>query len=375
MSSQDCYIGKKERKMMLKLIIGLCITAMNSLAWAGGVSGGGGGGTTNPDPTSTTRIAATLAKNGVILRLWLNKEEAEYFYSGESQKSAERDLLKVFFGSDRDVYSAIVLATVHMKMHESCFDLDGKPTDGSFDPAHPNDICISPFSMAPKLNEYNVDKESVGLLVHEFAHMMGANEKQAIGLQKMALKSLIFRDIPEMYSKAQLAAWDSEGVFSSAISSVLDLIDRNGYIAYDAVGQLIDGALPELDRLVKTAPDVNQDYFLNHYGMSVLDAQRARLDLISSFVCTTDDTLPAEQRSRCKSYLENVFSEEPQITARQWEIRFGSGDPGPIYDGIVFMRIRDTEGLQSELMQLKQSFEMLQLQLQEVSRILNVRSE
>lgn len=357
--------------MKLQIFLVLCVCWMSSLTYAGGVSGGGGGGTTNPEPVSAYYIRNMIPKYGVILRVWLQTREASYFNNYGQGKPKEEAILKAVFESDRDIYEALRDIIVHLKMEDSCYDSDGKPSDGSYDPTSPLYICMSPYSMATKLNIYDVDKESTGLLAHEFAHAVGANEEQAVGLQKLLLRDLLNRDFPEMYSNAEIASWDEE-LFPTALESLNTMMQRGIYVGVEELNHFIYEDLRNLDELTGGHGGINEDEYLSYYFDSLLKAQNSRIELIATYLCTVDESQSQHERADCKRYLDKVFAGKSAVTVREFEIYKGGDDPGVIFDQYLIQKIGDAEELQAEWNQLKDSLEQLQVELRQVANKIKV---
>jgi hypothetical protein len=346
---------------MLKILATLSLIVTSSLAWAGGVSGGGGGGTTEPEPIEASSIVSFVEDGAeMLLRVWLQTREVRYFDQRGLDSDLERDVLKIFFESEQNIFSVLDLTTVHLKMKESCYDTSGLPSDGSVNPELPNQICLSPFLMAPKLNRYNGSKETLGLLVHELAHLMGADEQQAYRLQKMALQDFFGRDLRQMDDEVATSIWDSEDLLSRIFEELQTLID-NKRIPLQAELRKIERRLYDLDKLLARDRGLNADEYLRNYWKASLYVQDHRIGSMLDFACVADLSIPAEGRAYCKQTVERVFGQQDQLSMREYYKRWdGETDLGPVYDSFLIRRLDGFDDFRSDLETIKKGLQDIQ---------------
>ncbi|MGZ3695176.1 MAG: hypothetical protein ACXWQO_13635, partial [Bdellovibrionota bacterium] len=177
---------------MKKLLIGNLILAaltMGGIAFAeGGGVGSGGGGTTIPNPTNPEFISGTASEYGAkLLTVWLQHQEEVFNRYGENEQ-AKSPFFKVFRPSNRkNIYQLVESTEVEFRMSGPCLDSEGQPWDGSIYGSKPGSICISPFSMAPKLSDMNYEAETLALLAHEISHLMGTSESEAREIQQVVI--------------------------------------------------------------------------------------------------------------------------------------------------------------------------------------------
>lgn len=168
----------------------LLSTAIATSAFAGGI-GSGGGNTLPPNlitPQEVQRIASPSVA-GPILRLYLNSIENGGLYFPELE--APQALPKLFNGA-RTIHDVIRTTGIYVNMEGPCFDKDGNPMDGSTIAPIQNHICISAFSISKKLSVLEGFHQVVGLIAHEFSHLLGATELEAEVLQARVVWQLTY---------------------------------------------------------------------------------------------------------------------------------------------------------------------------------------
>jgi len=76
---------------------------------------------------------------------------------------------------------------IEAPIERPCYDANHIEVDGSMHASKPKMICISAFRIAPKVDKSRVEIEVLGLIAHELAHHIGANEKEAVMIQQNAV--------------------------------------------------------------------------------------------------------------------------------------------------------------------------------------------
>ncbi len=147
----------------------------------GGISGGGGG-TLPATPASRYDIARALQLARGDLRIFLR--------GWENDKFSSSDLHKKMFGGTPNLLTVLESTDLEVADTKPCFDHEGLPVDGSIYASFPGTICISSFTIAPKLSPEQVRTEVLALVIHELSHLVGADEKEAVELQKRAVAQL-----------------------------------------------------------------------------------------------------------------------------------------------------------------------------------------
>ena len=284
-----------------------------SLQLQAGAVSGGGGGTTNPDPVSKDRIARSLYDIAApALITWFNSEEVDYLTFGKINSRAPKALKRFIADSNR--FKEIVFhLQVDLMQSVPCLDLYGRPNDASVHSVNEGSICMSAFTMAPKLNEYNVDQEIVALLAHEVAHLFGADEEEAHELQIYLLEFLYRNSVAKMKTAIEQYASNNNFYFTNlrSISTQMEL--RPSIISSYEISQ-ISKNMHEL---------LNQIIVLNS-GYNLLDAQATMAFaeikkitmLLEDFVCSVEQNNP-EQKECIETYNKG-FGGKEEVTIYEY---------------------------------------------------------
>lgn len=188
----------KHKYRLLNLVVVGLLGA--SSAWAGlvghgGVTGGGGNSRTSGF-LSIEEVSAYIikSKTDVLLASRL----VGHLYLGHQDKFPA-SFAKVF-GQPEIIETALDQLKIRIKTGGPCYGSDGSFNDGWFDPAVPNEICISAQSLASKVPASEVKSQTMALILHEVSHSLGLNEADATALQDMMLKyAYISQDLTHSY--------------------------------------------------------------------------------------------------------------------------------------------------------------------------------
>jgi hypothetical protein len=197
----------------------------------GGITSGGGG-TLPADPISVDYVYSVLEDSKLVLRLYVNFERS---VPVRNPTGSGR-----FFWGDRNLATVLEETDIDVLRDKPCRDKFGNDVDASIYGSKPGRICLSAFRIAPKLIQETADKEINGLILHELSHLLGANEEEAVDLQKMAvilLRELNFKRI--------------EGSFftlPSEVESLESLADAIGEKAAKMKPDELDKKMNELEK-------------------------------------------------------------------------------------------------------------------------------
>ncbi len=331
--------------------LGLTITTALLLslpAHAGGVSDGGGR-TTNPNPANPERIVGTARQTtGLALVSWLNAEEGN-FNRLDSNARATSPFRKLFVPG-RNIFDVIHETSIELRMSAPCLDAQGTPWDGSIYPTAPNAICISPFTMAPKLTEMNYDIETVALIAHELSHLLGTTEEEARAIQQSAIYALGHVDLIDLAVKLDLLAGKlgvSDGKFSWVDLELSTLSDFAN--TYDAS----DRSMMELTEL----RDALRFNFLKTQAVSetTLDAFQAqfiRLRMIQFGGCVLSPQESSGISTYCTQELNRSFAGNSSATAQEIS-NHGISSMIPGGDQVTIQRTDSTPALKTEVQALR----------------------
>lgn len=162
----------------------LIFLLISATAQAGGVSGGGGNTKPSERPT-TVEVRSLVEKSRLFLTLYFNQYERDPFAVGPENDTIRRKL----FGIEKHtIQDRIATVKIIEELRGPCYDLSGKPVDGSARGAEPRSVCLSIPRVTKKLSRENYEKQILALLVHEYSHLIGTTEEEATLLQEQALE-------------------------------------------------------------------------------------------------------------------------------------------------------------------------------------------
>ncbi|MNK88122.1 hypothetical protein D3C87_1080760 [compost metagenome] len=142
----------------------------------GGMSGGGGG-STPADP---------VTEDDVLFELRMVRQELYLYFNTLS-------MYENSLGPVMDQIKDKILPIIeNVPIHASsvyCLDKFGNPKDGSIYSPHGNAICITVKNMVNKLRQDNVKTQIAALVAHEYAHLAGLGEADAVAVQDWIVSS------------------------------------------------------------------------------------------------------------------------------------------------------------------------------------------
>lgn len=331
---------------MKRVIITLLMSAFSLATGAqagdvGGV-GSGGGDTTDPNPaTPEDVVSGAQYYAGKAAMVWFQRQE-QYFTLLQSAPDQEKSPFKPIFRGPRSISEVLAGTTIELEMSKPCFDADGRERDGSIHASQPSAICISPFKMAPKLNDINVYPETVALIIHEVSHLAGADESQADEIQKQALWAFSRMDLPGLDADiSQLADPDSE-----IQDLIYDLVKLNIRRDTDLLSEHYANVLMRL------GGDMQRMSYINLKKYQLYRANYSRIYQIRDYLCSVDPKRDESSRESCRENIKRAFGDQTKITARKWRIHSGGSDPGAIYDEVLMEKIVNEDFLNREIEQL-----------------------
>lgn len=329
--------------------LSLIVTFSGGLAQAGAVSGGGGG-TTNPSPVDPELVAESIRHYaGPVLLMWLNQEESNYLNLSQDKK--QNSPFRKLFEGERDIFSLLLTTKVELNMASPCKDAFGHPKDGSMHASQTGSICISPFTMGPKLNEYNVEAETLALVMHEISHLVGTTEEEAEVIQLALLNRLMRMDLLDILAGL-------ESLTNPNMSDLPDLIRQLEFSVHvaptlqsGAIESFQNGLLAVREKLTRQFLKLQ---FLREETFIRFTPQFGKTDAVKEYLCSRE--LPPfqteESRADCAERLKRGYGNDEIMTSRQFTSRHQQTNPDLYdrgYDLVLLKRITSLEGVKSEL--------------------------
>lgn len=343
-------------KLKSNLVLFIVSISVGGVALASGGVSDGGGGTTNPHPTNPDAIVMTAGREGARLLLsWLNSQERT-FLGWSAEEQANSPYLKLFKPNEpstETIFELLKKTPIEMRMKESCYDQNGVAFDGSIFSNVKGGICISPFSMAPKLNEVNVWYETAALILHELTHLVGATEEEARSIQYDAILDLSRIDPFEVLLKQNMwADRSSVGRIPLSLFKINLMLWGPGDIHQREVEDFQNEFLRVRDEMSGFLTRVS---FLRESTSELFTPQMVREDVIKQAVCAWDEKEDQSIRDWCRDQLKRGFGDAKTATAREIVSRRVQIDPnhfGKEYDRIIVARPDVPNDLINELIGL-----------------------
>ncbi|MCC6278543.1 MAG: hypothetical protein IT289_11570 [Oligoflexia bacterium] len=148
------------------------------LASMGGMTGGGD--LLPIEPMTTAEFSSIIKDSRKTLRLFLKD-----FCSGTPYQNV--NLFCNAPAGNTKLWDIVESTDVEVLWDEPCYEADGKETFASIYASESNAICLSAHKIIPKLPQRYAKIQILGLMLHEFGHLAGATEAQAVELQKQAV--------------------------------------------------------------------------------------------------------------------------------------------------------------------------------------------
>lgn len=167
-------------------LLSLVLTIPTALA--GGFSGGGGNVKPGQRITKEDAIQA-IEQNRRFVLFYFNARE-HFLKSSDEWTALDRKL----FGAAPTVTDRALAVRVTIEKNGPCRDGKGNAVDGSAVATVPQSICISADRLVEKLDRQNFQMQVVALMIHEYSHLVGLNEREANTLQSQALAELVGAD-------------------------------------------------------------------------------------------------------------------------------------------------------------------------------------
>ena len=317
--------------------------SLPALAEQGGISGGGGG-VTNPLPATMSQVELAARSSKLLLKEWLNRLEARH-----REEPSDARVWDLIFNSTPNVFDLIETVQVELRETAPCRDPEGNAVDGSADSQTPNRICISAFNLSTKLTQYNFEYETAALILHEISHLLGANEPEAVMVQRDVLVGIMRHSATEEASRLQIAVPDRLDPVATKLKSLSSLsLPRSSCLA----AQELSGAYWEL---LLSFP--SEDFNLNPLRASIQEevlSMNIKITALQDALCSRDPSLTTAQHDLYAGRYQRGFGSDTHVTTSDYQARVGdSGNLLPPSLVIFVAKIGDEAAYQSELKDLQ----------------------
>lgn len=317
-------------------VLGILLIATSLASASGGVSGGGGG-TLPSNPVSTYFIENVIREAKRDLRAFVKYEMLFYYVK------TNNPLDKKLYGGTKTMWDVLENTEIDLRETEPCYDANKKEVDGSIHSKKANHICISSFRIAPKLIQQNARIETLALILHELAHLLGADEDEATFYQQMAVHHL--NQSTDLTTKNIFSAIQAEALnISKALRNLSLTVDslNTEFIVQDLI--TIGSSLTKYDQLATEPPFSAYDRKEKDYRR----VQETRL-MIAGWSIDPTDTYGQHQ-------LNKIFKGQKTITYSQFEDEFYRSSTRNTYGNEVMTRTDSKEDLKILLNKLSEYY-------------------
>lgn len=303
-------------------ILGILITlfGFSTQLLAGAVSGGGGG-TTNPIPAMPADVEQAIADfASPSILMFLNKQEYEF-----EQQTEENKLTSPYYKLFRPtngvtVFDHVKNLSVEIHRNSACLDANGESKDGSVYASKPGAVCISSFSIAPKVNARNVAAETVALILHELSHLSGATETEATEIQNEFVE-LNLSQLLDAKTRLKMAALPLMGRFGEPLLSLKYWINVPSAITTPELDQWATELMNIHSNQLRLAS--NELFALRYAQLSRMAPIVRKILVIRDYISTQDPREDSEVRANDSKQLALGFGGDRQVTLMTYLTRIG----------------------------------------------------
>lgn len=348
----------------LHLIALILFSAVN--AFAGAISGGGGG-VILPNPAQPKQVVETIQKySGQVIWAWLNQQELKFsaLTEDERQKSPFKKLFSNTTNSSQNIFSVLKAMHIDLKLSIPCYDAFGEEKDGSVSLNGSFDVCISAFTIPPKVDQYMAASETTALLIHELSHFMGTDEAEAETLQKLALEDLHNTDFEGLLLTVnEIANGKSKGGMSEIMDIIFHILQWMNEPETLTTLKGLSWSHSFEAFADKLAPKGSKFLFTQNSRLKNIWPELTRFSVIQNFRCVADLEVDGIVRRMCLARENAAFQESNEITARYWIAQGQPSQLGPEYDQVIIKRPRTLDDASAELKKVNEAIQALSIDL------------
>jgi hypothetical protein len=253
--------------------------------------------------------------------------------------------------TDKDsIIEKVKNSPIKIQMDKPCYDLNGNAFDGSINPVDQT-ICLSAFTIGKKVTTITAFSQLLVLAAHEYTHLMGYDEQQAMHFQK----AFIYQ--------ASLASPEG-GYYVGA--KFVEAARLASHTLKDAQLQVEVHRLP-----IKAYFDLTQTLQIELFPYAgyyfPLDQQiespqvqglRMRLLNLNLYACTQSELDPQIQMECFKKY-KSIFGESKTIDANHFKIAYGDEKYKFKPTGTVMNIMADPKKFLTEIIVLQSEFDKM----------------
>ena len=327
----------------------------------GGVSGGGGG-TVPSNLVDAASIHTAIEQSRSALYLYFNNQDI-------LRRTADVPSANLLFGGTKTIFDIIKTASIELNEYGTCRDPSNKEKDGAAPGSKPNSICISVKNLTSKLTTDNYWDQTVALIGHEFSHLEGADEAQAVVIQRDIINSL------GQWRPAVVSNIVINGAMQiHKLLTNLDNLEKfpSEFASSETLNQLLLHNVDLIDSILSS-----NVIFANN--LSAFNANESdvwwgvfwKLQMLSDWACSEDHSSNNFRADVCKDNLDHFFRTDSQLTLPEVERRMNSGSSSQNPPSFAIRRITTTAIFTQEVSDLVRMLGEIDRTLQGLPRVIS----
>ena len=337
--------------MKIAFLLMSLLISISANAERGGITAGGGD-ISVPDPIDQPSLQKMIVDSKFTLIQWANY--AEYWWVGVNKPLGGGDPQAEFlFERSNPVFEWIRKTEIRVENNGPCRDGDGRETDGSVHGLPKGMICISAQRLGKKLSQINYEYEVAGLVMHEIAHLMGADEDMAMDIQKNVVTSLSNKRRFDIYMNGKKAS----DIFARYAVTYAEVIKR--IKSYEELNQLqvgMNSASGDVAAFGSTLP-------LRAQSQNVLQELSVKVSIVQEFLISRDPRVDAKTRQTFAERYARAFSKSDEIFVGH----YAEGPSGTQYNShLKTKKMTDQKDVERELRDVLDQAARLVKEMEEV---------
>ena len=315
-------------------LIGMLLMGLSTASYAGGITAGGGG-TLPAEPAGAEAVREIVQNAKRDLKLFVKYQQWGF-------KKGEDALEDKLYGEATTLLDVLESTDMAIEMNEPCYDANKVPVDGSIYASKPNAICISAFTIGPKVVAERARIETLALILHELSHVMGTTEEEAISLQKNA--AYFLKNTSDETSETRMDALRlSAEKLTTRLRTLIEKFDEMS--SDDVANHLNEITMAESDFFKDAVAMPYSIYDRPEYDFATVQADRLRL---AQWYATASSNAPDANYAR--ELMDKALSGKESVSYAEFDKSRSEGSViENIFDQELMVRIHTATELKAAL--------------------------
>ncbi|MGZ3769646.1 MAG: hypothetical protein ACXVCP_08585 [Bdellovibrio sp.] len=319
------------------ILSGFLLLSLNSVAAPklkdGGMSGGGGG-TIITDPVGNEAIEQILTSSRRDLYLYFNKLSM-YPYPTDNRIDNIKNRIQQII-ADITIYPS----------YEGCNDKAGNDVDGSIYSPVQASICISIKNLGKKLTRDNAQAQTIALVGHEYAHLLGYSEEDAVFIQNWILSAFSNFSTAQSYEVLE----NVERIFQNINLNIDEAIQQNKKLDFNRFCFVTENIDSEIRKLGEQAENGAVSFFRQE-TFTARNSYVLKIIALKEAVCGFSSYHP--QRDTYKKNYAEYFRNKKQITDLELERLIFMSQTPDVLGNVIIHKVDSIEEALFELLDIK----------------------